>query len=614
MKHRKPTRGKQRLVTMGVAAVLAVAGLTAATPLTEAGAIGGAGYTSVNEGVDGTLHCQNGNPQVNCNIYDGKQYVWMNGGPSVAYQGDGDYFFAVLSPGGQANPNDGSANNLSDDFDAYTNRSFSVSNGVVSYNGTHDFDSNKIRLADYADTTNPGGVYIMALCSLSGGYPVTASDCKYDAFKVRSNDEPPVVPAAEPTVTKDAAGAYDTTWTWGITKSVDQTTVTKVGPTTFTFHYTVSVTHDAGTDGNVTVSGTIDVENPNFDDAFATVPLTISDLSDTLSNGTECTIDMTTGTLLTEFDNYYPYSCSLASVPLSLDNTVTVTWDGQTLSNGTDLSAGSADFTFTSIPFDQTKVDDSVSVSDTYAGLLGTVTASDPSPTTFTYNRTVNIGTSGCTTYPNTAGFTTNTTATTGSASQTVTACGKPSGALTIGFWQNKNGQGIITAQAKTGVCPSATWLRQFAPFATLSATATCAATATYVYNVIKAASAGGTTMNPMLKAQMLATALDVYFSNPALGGNKINAYQPIGSLVVDLTKVCKMIDGSGGTATCSGSYENVSSAFGGATSMTVSAMLTYAASQSTSGGVVWYANVKATQGLAKDAFDAINNGVAFLI
>jgi len=58
--------------------------------------------------------------------------------------------------------------------------------------------------------------------------------------------------------------------------------------------------------------------------------------------------------------------------------------------------------------------------------------------------------------------------------------------------------------------------------------------------------------------------------------------------------------------------YENVSPAFGGANSMTVSQMLAYAASQSNAGGSVWYGQVKAIQELAKDAFDAINNQVAF--
>ena len=183
-----------------------------------------------------------------------------------------------------------------------------------------------------------------------------------------------------------------------------------------------------------------------------------------------------------------------------------------------------------------------------------------------------------------------------------------------MGFWQNKNGQGIIKAQAATGTCPSATWLRGYAPFQDLAATSTCAQTATYVYNVIKAATctSSSKTCNSMLKAQMLATALDVYFSDAALGGNRIGAPAPIGGVNIDLTKICGMIDGSGGTSTSSGAYKNVSSAFGGANALTVSQMLAYAASQSNAGGSTWYGQVKATQVLAKDAFDAINNQVAF--
>ena len=186
-------------------------------------------------------------------------------------------------------------------------------------------------------------------------------------------------------------------------------------------------------------------------------------------------------------------------------------------------------------------------------------------------------------------------------------------GAKTIGYWQNKNGQAIITGGASTSrKCNSGTWLRQYAPFQDLSATANCRGSRAYVTNIIKAANASGASMNAMLKAQMLATALDVYFSNPALGGNKIGAPVPIGGVSIDLTTICKMIDGSGGTATCSGTYQNVSSAFGGATSLTVSQMLSYAATQSNVGGSMWYGNVKATQELAKNAFDAINNQVAF--
>ena len=47
---------------------------------------------------------------------------------------------------------------------------------------------------------------------------------------------------------------------------------------------------------------------------------------------------------------------------------------------------------------------------------------------------------------------------------------------------------------------------------------------------------------------------------------------------------------------------------------MTAMQMLTYAAGQSNPGGSVWYANFKARQGLAKDAFDGINNQIVFTL
>jgi len=92
-----------------------------------------------------------------------------------------------------------------------------------------------------------------------------------------------------------------------------------------------------------------------------------------------------------------------------------------------------------------------------------------------------------------------------------------------------------------------------------------------------------------MLKAQMLATALDVFFDDPAMANAN-----------VDLTKICTDV-------TCSAT-ENDSGAFGGAASLTVSQILDYAASQSNAGGSSWYGNVKAKQVLAKDTFQAISN------
>jgi hypothetical protein len=808
-------------------------------PRALANAPSGGAFSTVNENADGTGHCQNGNPNVNCNIYDGKQYVWMTGGPSSAALSDGKYFFAVLDPGGQnADPNDGGTKNLSSPNDDYTNRTFSITGGTIAYSGSHDFDSNKIRLMPYDDTSNPGGVYILAICSLGKdgeGYPVNPSDCKYDAFKVQATPTPQ---ASDLVITKDAAGADTNTFAWQIQKNVDQKKITNADGSA-KFNYTVSVSHDGGTISGVTVKGTIEVDNPNEDSSHNILPVDISGVSDQLSDGTTCNVTNGGPQTLTEAKTYFDYTCSLSALPQGeLDNTARVSYDTQFLSNGALLNANDMPFTFTNISFAENKVDDCVDVTDTLGGSLGTACSTDPSPTDYTYSHDVQ-GTSGtCVNQDNTATFTTNTTGTTGSdnkevqyclpadltvaktaapaftrtygwsikktvdktnvdqtsgsvtlnynvaASQTgftdngwkvegditvanpndfeaitadvsdaidnggdcavaggnqvtvaksssvklhyvctyssapspssgtntaiatwdasaltpdtsavgtataafgaptstinksitvtdtynngtpttlgtltatdaspftshtyplsrtvtvtpnncvtypnvatipetgqqssvsSTVCGPVTGGLTIGFWQNKNGQGIITAGASTsGVCNSATWLRGYAPFQDLSATANCSAVATYVTNVIKAANASGSAMNAMLKAQMLATSLDVYFSTPALGGNKIGAPSPLGAVKVNLTKICHMIDGSGGTASCSGTAENVSGAFGGATALTISDMLTYAASQSNTGGSTWYAQNKPTQGLAKDAFDAINNGVAF--
>lgn len=170
-----------------------------------------------------------------------------------------------------------------------------------------------------------------------------------------------------------------------------------------------------------------------------------------------------------------------------------------------------------------------------------------------------------------------------GLACGTTAECTRAQG---IGFWQNRKGHALISTGGSTsGVCNSGTWLRQYAPFQDLGSTASCTTVANYVYNIIRA---HGPWALAKLKAQMLAVALDTYFSDPALGGNKLGAPVPIGGLTVDLTQY--------------------SAAFGGATSLTVSQMLTYAASQSDIGGNNWYGNVKSTLQLAANAFDSVTD------
>ncbi len=182
-----------------VALLMAMSGSVAA-------AAGGDSFTTTNPHVDGPSTAACKNPSANCNQYVGKEYVWLNGDALAQnLRQDGEYFFAVLEPGGQQDPNDGSQKNLSDDHDTYADRTFTVAGGELAYTGsTHWLDSGKtepgdvdpalnglppyIRLFPFADTTNPGGVYILAVCSLQGGYPVEPRACNYEAFMVREGN------------------------------------------------------------------------------------------------------------------------------------------------------------------------------------------------------------------------------------------------------------------------------------------------------------------------------------------------------------------------------------------------------------------------------------------
>lgn len=412
-------------ITILLVTILTLTGTSIRTIQAANSPVSGAAFTTTNPTVDGTGHCGNGNEFVNCNIYDSKSVVWLNGGPATAFVGDGTYFFAVLVPGGQGgnnNPNDGTPLNLSDDYDSYTNRTFSVSSGTVSYAGTHSFNSNKIRLMPYANTTNSGGVYILSICSLADGYPVDPSKCKYDAFKVK---EEIVIPVASPlTIRKTGSGSFTNAFAWSILKDVDKTLVTQDGGVA-TFTYTVTVSHNAGTSSAVSISGSISVFNTNVDGSSAVVPVAITGVTDVLSDGTVCTVTAGGAQTLSLAQTNFAYACSLSTLPAgTLSNAATVTWGDQTLSSGALLAAGSATFHLASLSLTENQVDECVTVLDSYAGTLGTVCVGDSNPTTFTYSRTVPVPAVDCTVYGNTAKFITSDTHTTGAASRKVKVCG----------------------------------------------------------------------------------------------------------------------------------------------------------------------------------------------
>jgi hypothetical protein len=338
------------------------------------------------------------------------------------------------------------------------------------------------------------------------------------------------------------------------------------------------------------------VSNPNDWEAIT------ADLADAVSTGGTCTLDASQVTVPASASVEVGYICTLTSGD-SGEATATAAWDSAAYLTPDGSASGTADLAFTT---PTTTVNKTITVADTFNGVvttLGTLTATDEQPfaaAIFSYAKAVPVAW-GCVSYTNVAKI----VETDQSASQTVMVCGPvKTGALTMGFWQNKNGQGIINnGAAASGVCKSGTWLRRYAPFQDLGATASCTQVAAYAFNVIKAASASGSSMNAMLKAQMLASALDVYFSNAALGGNAIKAPAPIGGVSIDLTMIC--------TDMSCAAFEDSSSVFGGAPKIALE-MLAYAASQSNVGGSLWYGNVKSTQELAKDAFDAINNEKVF--
>jgi hypothetical protein len=404
-------------------------------------------------------------------------------------------------------------------------------------------------------------------------------------------------------VSKTAEPSFERTFPWSIHKKVDKEQVTTTAKTA-SFNYTIEVVKGEGEDSGWLVKGKIKVTNPNDWE-----PVTVS-VADEIEadSGAKCSVSGGEGVEIpASSSEEFEYECFYSKAPAGAaeTNVATATWDAEAAHTPSGEASGTAavDWAGTEPATTDACVTE---VSDTVDGTTTKLESELCASKTFQETIVFPVK-SGCVNHTNVAKTTTVDSEKTLESEVTVRVCGPvQSGALTMGFWQNKNGQGIITGGHETSkVCDSGTWLRQYPPFQDLSSSSNCKKVAEYVTNVIKAANAGGAAMNAMLKSQMLATALDVYFSDPALGGNKIKAPNPLGGQNIDLTKVCKNIPA------CT-TLENTSAAFGGAKSLTVLQLLAYAGSKSNPGGSIWYGQVKATQELAKDTFDAINNEVAF--
>jgi hypothetical protein len=235
-------------------------------------------------------------------------------------------------------------------------------------------------------------------------------------------------------VSKTAATSFTRTYHWKIEKSADQSSLTLAMNQNFLVNYSVKVSVIGYTDSDWKVAGNITVHNP------APMAATINSLSDVVSGPVTGIIDCGATTfpyaLGAGSDLKCTYSASLTDAT-ARTNTATATL--QNTPSGTTDFTGTASVDFGSATI--TKVDDQVSVTDTYAGDLGT-TGGDK---TYTYDRTIGPYTT-CGDYKidNTATFTTNTSGTTGSSSWTVDAnvpCGGGC-TLTIGYWKTHAGLG----------------------------------------------------------------------------------------------------------------------------------------------------------------------------
>jgi hypothetical protein len=247
---------------------------------------------------------------------------------------------------------------------------------------------------------------------------------------------------------------FTRTWEWDIAKSVDKSTITLEPGGTATATYSVVVKTKGFTDSGWTVFGTAafppepDVQM-NSITATATYPAPAPDVPGTATcpGGLP---QILTSALTCSYEIAVPNAnsgqalVSAAGIDLTT-NTVTGAYDIQPFS-----FAGAT----------MNEIDECVSVSDTNVGSLGTVCAGD-SPKTFTYTKTFGPFTEaqcGDHNFPNTATFTTNDRALTGSASASVkvtVVCKPPETGCTRtpGYWKTHAGFGP-QADAVTPLLP----------------------------------------------------------------------------------------------------------------------------------------------------------------
>src|SRR5262249_40158884 len=121
---------------------------------------------------------------------------------------------------------------------------------------------------------------------------------------------------------KTATPSFTRTYTWGISKNVDKTQVNIADGGTATFNYQVDVTHNAGTDSNRKVTGTITVSNPN---GFSVSGVSVTD---SIDPNASCVVSGGSSTIAANSSATFNYTCTYSAAPAasSQTNTATATW------------------------------------------------------------------------------------------------------------------------------------------------------------------------------------------------------------------------------------------------------------------------------------------------
>jgi hypothetical protein len=259
-------------------------------------------------------------------------------------------------------------------------------------------------------------------------------------------------------VTKNAQSSFKRTYQWTIDKSAAQTSLTLALNQSSPLNYSVTV-NATSTQSDFAVSGAIAVHNP------APIPAKLNAVSDVVSEVGAATVNCGVsfphtlaagGTLNCTYNRSLPDTASRTNTATATLQNFNYSHDGSATASGATDFSGSAGVNFDNATV--TDIDECATVSDTFAGLLGSVCAGvDTLPKTFPYSRTIGpFATCGDYSVENTASFETNDTQTTGSDNVSVDVqvpCAVAEG-CTPGYWKQPH---HFDSWAPTGYSPDQT-------------------------------------------------------------------------------------------------------------------------------------------------------------